>query len=266
MRDLGRCPPNRIVSVKRLSFLLVLLTFLVLPTTADAAVFKNCTALNARYPNGVAKSRAAARKQAVMPRVSASIYRSHSRLDRDKDGTVCEASGMSGSLGPNTTNPGAATPTSPVSPGANVPGESTPPTSSVGVATTVPALTFTASATWGEISALQASGPSVGGCVEIPVTLDIRSQSGLSLGLIISAKDNYTNLIGESRPDTPLGIVQVPIKVCREAWTYTFPSGVASARAATLYCGVKLGFWPGSLEIQYKFKDSVCTTTSARLS
>jgi hypothetical protein len=241
--------------MKRLSFVLVLVATLVLPTTANAAVFKNCSALNAKYPNGVAKSRAAARKQAVIPKVSASIYKRNSRLDRDRDGTVCESSGVSGSPNPVAPIPESTTSTSPVGSVVTVPATTT----------TIPALTFAASTTWGEISVLQVSGPSVGGCVEIPVSLDVRSQSGLTLGLIVSAKDSYTNLIGEARPQTPLGILQVPVKVCREAWTYTFPSGVTSARAATLYCGVKLGFWPGTVEIQYKFKDAVCGTASARL-
>lgn len=63
---------------------------LLLPAGADAATFKNCSALNKAYPNGVAKSAAAAKKQKKMPKVSKSIYNQHLKMDRDKDGTICE--------------------------------------------------------------------------------------------------------------------------------------------------------------------------------
>jgi len=74
-------------------------TFLVLSSLAFVAPvsaaspttkFKNCTAVNKKYPSGVAKSNAAARKQKNKPRVSAAIYRANIKMDRDKDGTICE--------------------------------------------------------------------------------------------------------------------------------------------------------------------------------
>jgi len=73
------------------------------PTTASAAAksYKNCTALNASYPGGVAKSaksrntkvshgKKVAAASKYRPTVSASLYQRNSRLDRDKDGIACE--------------------------------------------------------------------------------------------------------------------------------------------------------------------------------
>ncbi len=62
----------------------------IAPSAVHAASFKNCTALRAKYPNGVAKSAVTAKKQKNMPKVSASIYKSNIKMDRDKDGTICE--------------------------------------------------------------------------------------------------------------------------------------------------------------------------------
>ena len=64
--------------------------------TADAAAkkYRNCTSMHKRYPLGVAKSRAAANRNVwVMgrPKVSASLYKANTRLDRDHDGVACEA-------------------------------------------------------------------------------------------------------------------------------------------------------------------------------
>lgn len=66
------------------------MSLFAMPAGADAATFKNCSALNKVYPNGVAKSSAAAKKQVNLPKVSASVYKAHSKMDRDKDGTICE--------------------------------------------------------------------------------------------------------------------------------------------------------------------------------
>lgn len=74
---------------KTLAICLILGSFAV-PSTVHAATFKNCTALRKVYPNGVAKSAAAAQSQKSAPTVSASIYKAHSKMDRDNDGTVCE--------------------------------------------------------------------------------------------------------------------------------------------------------------------------------
>ncbi len=67
-----------------------LVGFLIPASGANAATFKNCTALRAKYPNGVAKSASAAKKQKAKPKVSASVYKSVAKMDRDKDGVACE--------------------------------------------------------------------------------------------------------------------------------------------------------------------------------
>jgi hypothetical protein len=217
--------------MKRLLSISILLTLLFSPGVANAATYKNCSALNAKFANGVAKSKSAASKQKFAPKVSASIYKTHRKLDKDNDGTVCE----------------------------KTKGSSSSPTN------TIAAQTFSMSQSWGEISIPQVAGPAVGSCVEIPVTLDVRSQSGLFYGLIVSGKDYYNNQVGEARPNTPVGVHQVPIRVCREAWTFTFPNGVTSPRAATLYCGVKFTFWPSVDVLEYRFRDSSCVNSSSRL-
>jgi len=76
--------------MKKFAFSAILVAGLIVPSSVDAATFKNCTALNKKYRNGVAKNAAAAKKQKKAPKVSASIYRAHIKLDRDRDGTVCE--------------------------------------------------------------------------------------------------------------------------------------------------------------------------------
>ncbi len=63
---------------------------LIVPGFANAATFKNCTALNKKYPSGIAKSTQAATKQKSAPKVSLAIYKANIKMDRDKDGTVCE--------------------------------------------------------------------------------------------------------------------------------------------------------------------------------
>ena len=63
---------------------------LVVPGFANAATFKNCTALNKKYPSGIAKSSKAASKQKSAPKVSLTIYNAPIKMDRDKDGTICE--------------------------------------------------------------------------------------------------------------------------------------------------------------------------------
>jgi len=62
----------------------------IAPSAVHAASFKNCTALRVKHPNGVAKSMAAAKTQKNMPKVSASIYKLNIKMDRDRDGTICE--------------------------------------------------------------------------------------------------------------------------------------------------------------------------------
>ena len=73
--------------------LIISCLFLYTPS-AQAATFKNCTEVNKLYKWGVSKSLAAAMKQKNYPvnnpLVSASIYASLAKMDRDKDGTACE--------------------------------------------------------------------------------------------------------------------------------------------------------------------------------
>jgi hypothetical protein len=64
------------------------------PATA-ASKFRSCAELQAKFPNGVAKNKAAA--QAIIaagfeaPRVNAALYKTHFKnLDRDRDGVMCE--------------------------------------------------------------------------------------------------------------------------------------------------------------------------------
>jgi hypothetical protein len=76
--------------MKKLFISTLFLGLFIAPGAAHAASFKNCTALNAKYPSGVAKSAAAAKKQKQLPKVSAAIYQANVKMDRDKDGTVCE--------------------------------------------------------------------------------------------------------------------------------------------------------------------------------
>jgi len=60
--------------------------------------YSNCDQLLKKYPNGVAKSKSAAAKAVksgnARPKISASLYKTNGkRLDRDKDGVMCEQVG-----------------------------------------------------------------------------------------------------------------------------------------------------------------------------
>jgi hypothetical protein len=74
-------------------------------STASAASkkYSNCKALNKVYPNGVAKTKKAA--GSTKARVSSSLYNANKKLDRDKDGIVCEKSTPATTV-PATTIPG----------------------------------------------------------------------------------------------------------------------------------------------------------------
>jgi len=76
--------------MKKLVVIVSFVGVLVVPGFANASTFKNCTALNMKYPSGVAKSKQAAAKQKNAPKVSPAIYASNIKMDRDNDGTACE--------------------------------------------------------------------------------------------------------------------------------------------------------------------------------
>lgn len=60
---------------------------------AQGATFKNCTEVRKVYPGGVAKSAGVKNKggkTSRTPKVSSSIYKAISKMDRDKDGIACE--------------------------------------------------------------------------------------------------------------------------------------------------------------------------------
>ena len=55
--------------------------------------FSNCTALNAVYPGGVAKSKTVVNKGGKtkqLPTVNANVYSENKSKDRDGDGIACE--------------------------------------------------------------------------------------------------------------------------------------------------------------------------------
>ena len=79
----------------------LLVAVLAVPSGSASAVavdrtrYRNCAALNVAYPDGVAKSaRTAARNRGResygTPIVNSGIYARNERLDRDRDGIVCE--------------------------------------------------------------------------------------------------------------------------------------------------------------------------------
>lgn len=64
-------------------------------SSASATKFKNCTALNKKYPHGVGKPGAVDKvRGSTAPvttfTVSASLYKANKKSDRDKDGIACE--------------------------------------------------------------------------------------------------------------------------------------------------------------------------------
>ena len=60
--------------------------------------FKNCAALNKKYPGGVAEKATSVNKNKAgmlqkskkAPKISSKIYKKNKGLDRDKDGIACE--------------------------------------------------------------------------------------------------------------------------------------------------------------------------------
>jgi hypothetical protein len=64
-------------------------------SSSAATTFKNCTALNKKYPHGVGKPGAhdkvrGSTKPVTNFKVSASLYQANKKSDRDKDGIACE--------------------------------------------------------------------------------------------------------------------------------------------------------------------------------
>jgi len=79
------------VTVKRPGIFLVASVVLLtlLPwNTAEAQTFKNCAAVKAKYPNGVAINFAVMGTSGA--EINRVIYLRNQRLDRDKDGLICE--------------------------------------------------------------------------------------------------------------------------------------------------------------------------------
>jgi hypothetical protein len=73
--------------------------FALLPASAAFAeastvrvekAFKNCTQVRKQFPNGVANSAKSADQQKNKPQVSRKIYNANKKLDRDRDGVICE--------------------------------------------------------------------------------------------------------------------------------------------------------------------------------
>jgi len=56
--------------------------------------FRNCAAMHRTFPNGVARSLAAAHRQELTlhkrPAVAPAVYRANRESDADRDGTACE--------------------------------------------------------------------------------------------------------------------------------------------------------------------------------
>jgi len=74
------------------------LSFFISGTSAQATVshkkpFKNCTAVNAKYPGGIASSKKAVNvggTSKFSPKVDKKLYKKLKGMDRDKDGIACE--------------------------------------------------------------------------------------------------------------------------------------------------------------------------------
>lgn len=78
------------------------LTVLAMPSAAHAkapkpVVYKNCTAVHARYPGGIAKVGAKDKrtgkpkgKGKAKPYVNTALYNANKKMDRDHDGIACE--------------------------------------------------------------------------------------------------------------------------------------------------------------------------------
>jgi len=86
--------------MKKFLFIFTLFSALSLPSVVNAASFKDCSALNKTYPNGVALSATTAKKQKSAPKVAAEVYKSNIKLDVNNDGTACEKVAASNGVNP----------------------------------------------------------------------------------------------------------------------------------------------------------------------
>lgn len=154
--------------------------------------YKNCAALLKAYPNGVAKSKAAASKSVKAgnskPAVAAALYKLNSaKLDRDNDGVMCQQ--------------------------------------------TAEPKTVELKAGWGYLRVPEVAAPKPGECATIPLTFDVRNPKNLGLGLIIELKDDFGNIVAENREtrELPNGITSdTAMTVCSYAWTQPpyIPTGI----------------------------------------
>lgn len=98
MRSLPESPKTFYAGrmMKQTGILIVCLTVAISgassATGATVKKYKNCTALHAVYPSGVAKPGALDKqgKAKGTPKTDAKLYAANAHLDRDKDGWACE--------------------------------------------------------------------------------------------------------------------------------------------------------------------------------
>lgn len=82
------------MQIKKLTFLATLiLAISILPNSASAKDFSNCSALLKVHKYGIARSQSIIKNSPSLkykPKVNPKIYRENSKLDFDKDGIICE--------------------------------------------------------------------------------------------------------------------------------------------------------------------------------
>lgn len=101
------------VILRKFVALILSIGFALVPLTSQAApaVYKNCAALNAKYPYGLAQKANAknlGKGPIEKPKVDSKLYVANKKLDLDKDGIVCEKlkPAEDSSAQPVPTNPG----------------------------------------------------------------------------------------------------------------------------------------------------------------
>ena len=79
-------------TLTRMIITTILLGLTITNVEAAPKKFKNCAAMQAVYPSGVAKPGAVDKqgKAKGTPEVNAKLYAANKHLDRDKDGWACE--------------------------------------------------------------------------------------------------------------------------------------------------------------------------------